>query len=364
MNLRIVALLAVLPLAASAGESARNAPTFFRDVAPILQQHCQECHRAGEIAPMSLLTYQQTRPWAKAIKSAVLSRKMPPWFADPHYGHFSNDRSLSQAEIDTLVAWADNGAREGDLKEVPAARTFLDGWNIPRPDATIEMPTAIDVPAKGELRYQYVVLPTGFDDDKWVQAVEIRPSARAVVHHVVAFVREPQSRWLRDAEPGVPFVPVMSGNNRFANLGGGGSEMLAFYTPGQACENWRAGLGKRIRARSDIVLQIHYTADGKAERDRIKIGLVFAKEPPAERSLGLAATNVLFRIPPGVSNYETHGFVTLPNGGTILSFFPHMHLRGKAFEFKATYPDGGSETLLKVNAYDFNWQLSYKLADR
>ena len=359
---RVISISAVLCVYASAAGLPKHAPTFYREIVPILEQHCQECHRAGEIAPMALLTYEQTRPWAKSIKSAVLTHKMPPWFADPHYGHFSNDRSLSPAEIDTLVAWVDAGARAGDPKEAPAPRPFLDGWNIPQPDTVIEMPNAIDIPAKGELPYQYVVLPTGFTEDKWVQAVEIRGN-HAVVHHVVAFLREPQSRWLREAQPGVPFVPVVSSNSsRFVNLGGGGNEMLAFYAPGQVPENWRAGLGKRIRAGTDIVLQIHYTADGKPEQDRIKIGIVFAKEPPAERSLGLAAANVMFRIPPGESNFETHGAVTLPNGGTILSFFPHMHLRGKAFEFKAIYPSGESETLLKLNTYEFNWQLSYKLA--
>jgi len=362
---RIVALLGVVCLCGLAAELSKTPVSFHKNVVPILQNRCQECHRAGEIGPMPLLTYQQTRPWAKSIKTAVLTRKMPPWFADPAFGHFWNDRSLAQSEIDTLVAWVDGDAIEGDPKDAPAPRQFVDGWNIPKPDTVLQMPHPMELPAKDELPYQYVVLPTGFSDDKWIQAVEIRPGNHAVVHHVVAFIRTPESRWLRgEAEPGIPFVPPRTDERgaRRLDLGGAGNEMLAFYAPGQVPEIWRPGLGKKVKAGSDIVLQIHYTADGKPETDQTKIGLVFAKEPPAERSLGLAAVNVLLRIPPGDPNYETHAFVTLPNGGTILSFFPHMHLRGKAFQFKATYPTGETETLLKVDKYDFNWQLSYKLA--
>ncbi|MGI8746433.1 MAG: thiol-disulfide isomerase [Bryobacteraceae bacterium] len=365
MLLRTVVFSGVLCLASLAAELPKGIITFNKDVLPILQQRCQECHRAGEIAPMPFLSYEQVRPWAKSIRASVLTRKMPPWFADPGFGHFANDRSLTQSEINTLVAWVDGGAREGNSKAAPAPRQFVAGWNIPKPDVVLGMPNPIEVPAKGELPYQYVILPTGFTEDKWIQAVEIRPSVHSVVHHVVAFIREPQSKWLRgEAEPGIAFVPPKSDAKglRRLDLGGAGSEMLAFYAPGQVPENWRDGLGKRVKAGSDIVLQLHYTADGKVEQDQSSIGMVFAKEPPAERSLGLAAVNVMLRIPPGAPNYESHAYLNLPNGGTILSFFPHMHLRGKAFEFKAAYPTGESETLLKVNNYDFNWQLSYKLA--
>src|SRR5690242_11723192 len=205
---RIVALLGVVCLCGLAAELPKTPVSFHKSVVPILQNRCQECHRAGEIGPMPLLTYQQTRPWAKSIKTAVLTRKMPPWFADPAFGHFWNDRSLAQSEIDTLVAWVDGGAIEGDPKDAPAPRQFVDGWNIPKPDTVLQMPHPMELPAKDELPYQYVVLPTGFSDDKWIQAVEIRPGNHAVVHHVVAFIRTPESRWLRgEAEPGIPFVP-------------------------------------------------------------------------------------------------------------------------------------------------------------
>ena len=183
------------------------AVTFHKDVEPILQKSCQECHRPGEIAPMSLLTYEQVRPYAKAIKADVLLQKMPPWPADPHFSKFSNDRSLSPDEIKVLSAWADSGAKEGDKSDAPAPRKWIEGWNISKPDLVIKMANAFEVPAKGEIEYQYIVVPSGFTEDKWVREVEVRPSDRTVVHHAVIYLREPGSKWMADAKPGVPFVP-------------------------------------------------------------------------------------------------------------------------------------------------------------
>src|SRR5713101_6656641 len=185
-----------------------SAVTFTKDVAPVLQKNCQGCNRPGEAAPFSLLTYEQARPWAKAMKEAVLLKKMPPWFADPHYGKFSNDRSLSQKEIDTLVAWADAGAPQGDPKDMPPPANFVEGWRIPKPDVVLEMPTDFEIPAKGTIEYQYIVVPTGFTEDKWVRMAEARPGNRALVHHIVGYLREPGSKWLEGAKPGEPFVPA------------------------------------------------------------------------------------------------------------------------------------------------------------
>src|SRR5205807_1626727 len=181
--------------------------TFNKDVLPILQNNCQVCHRAGEVAPMAFGSYQETRPWAMAIKSAVLSKKMPPWFADPRYNHFSNERKLTPQQIKMLVSWADNGAPEGDAKDRPAPVQFVEGWNIGKPDMVIEMPSAFPVPAEGTVDYQYIVIPGNFKQDTWVTAAEVRPGNRAVVHHVIAFVRPPGSKWMKDALPGVPYVP-------------------------------------------------------------------------------------------------------------------------------------------------------------
>ncbi len=364
------ALHLLIPIASAAALFAAHTsgpagPAFYKDVAPILQDHCDECHRSGEIAPFSLTSYQSARPWAKAIKEAVLTHKMPPWFADPQYGHFSNDRSLSKRQIDTLVAWVDAGAPDGDLKDAPAPRRWVQGWNISTPDAVISMPQPFAIPATGEVDYQYIVLPTGFIEDKWVRMAEVRPSARGVVHHVVVFVRPPESKWLRgEAKPGVPYVPPRKnpdGSLR-ADINGNNlaNEILTIYTPGMVPDMWKPGVGKRIPAGSDLVMQIHYTTNGKAALDQAKIGLVFAKHPPARRALTLPPANLGFRIPPGDANYRVDARLIFPNGATVLSFFPHMHLRGKAFEYRAVYPDGHAETLLKVNPYDFHWQLSYK----
>ena len=206
--MRLEPVITGLLIAFSATAATNPLPvTFTKDVAPVLEKNCQGCHRPGEAAPFSLLTYEQARPWAKAMKEAVLLKKMPPWFADPHYGKFANDRSLSQKEIDTLVAWADAGAPQGDPKDLPAPLSFIEGWRIPKPDVVLEMPNAFNVPAAGTIEYQYVVVPTGFTQDRWVQFAEARPGNRALVHHIIAFIREPDSKWMKDAKPGVPFVP-------------------------------------------------------------------------------------------------------------------------------------------------------------
>ena len=353
------ARLAILfPVAAAVIIAAPSDVTFHKDVEPILQKHCQECHRPGEIAPFSLLSYKDARPWAKAIRGDVLTKKMPPWFADPKYGHFVNDRSLSQDELATLVAWVDSGAKEGDMRDAPKALAFVDGWNIPKPDVVLSMSEPFHLPAKGDVPYQYVVLPTKFTEDKWVQMAEARPSDRMVVHHVVIFIRDPQSKWLREAKTNVPFVP--EGGN-FQNISGGGNDILMIYTPGKVPEMWRPGLGKMIKAGSDLVLQIHYTTNGKETEDHTQVGLVFAKNKPTERALTIGGYNLGFKIPPGEANYKIEAKTTYPNGATILNFFPHMHLRGKSFEYTAVYPDGRSEVLLRVPNYDFFWQLDYQL---
>ena len=187
---------------------ADTSVTFNKDVLPILQKDCQTCHRPGEIGPMALLTYQGTRPWAKAIKTAVLSKKMPPWFADPKHGQFANDRSLSPSDIKTLAAWADAGAPEGNAKDRPAPIEWVDGWNIPQPDLVVQMPVEYEVPARGTVEYTYMIVPTGFTEDKWVQAMEVRPSNRAVVHHANVYIRRPGSPWLRKYPAGVALCPT------------------------------------------------------------------------------------------------------------------------------------------------------------
>ena len=332
--------------------------TYHEDVVPVLQKRCQACHRPGEAAPFSMLTYRDTRPWASAMKRAVASRQMPPWHADPAVGHFKNDRRLTQEEIDTISRWADNGAPEGDAQKAPAALAFLDGWNIGQPDKILEMPEAFSVPAKGTIDYQWIVLPTGLEKDTWLEGVEVRPGDRSVVHHVIAFYRRPGSNWLLDAKPGIP-TPKGSGDSE-AGMSDGA---IGGYVPGFPAARLAPGRAILLPAGSDIVLQVHYNATGKATTDRTKVGMVFARTDVTERSFQIGLANPGFVIPPGAANHPVDAEITVDSDVRVIGFTPHMHLRGKSFEFRAVLPDGTREVLVRVPKYDFNWQLTYDLAE-
>ena len=311
---------------------------------------------------MPFLDYKQTRPWAKAIREAVLLKKMPPWFAEPGSGPFSNDRSLTKEQIDTLVRWVDAGAPQGEAEDPPPPRHWIEGWNIALPDAILQMPQAFSLPASGDVDYQYIVVPTGFKEDRWVEMAELRPRNRAVVHHAVVFIREPGSVWLRDARPGIPYVPPGSTPRERLLNGSTKSDILLVYSPGNVPERWPPGLAKLIKAGSDLVFQMHYTPNGRAASDQARLGLVFAQRAPSQRVITLQLGDDRFVIPPGHPNYRVTAWGTLPNDCTLLGFFPHMHLRGKSFEYNLVEPGGGRRTLLKVNPYNFYWQLSYRLA--
>ena len=316
--------------------------TFYRDVLPILQNRCQECHRAEQMAPMAFSTYQETRPWAKAIRQAVLTGKMPPWFADPCCGEFSNDRSLTADERETLARWADSGAPQGRESDAPPIKVWTEGWNISKPDAVIEMPRSFHVPATGAVEYQYFIVPTGFQQDRWVQSVEVRPSGRKVVHHAVVYIREPGDTWTRGPTK---------------------ADILAVYAPGSAPDVYPAGMAKLVKAGSDLVFEIHYTPSGKPVEDRTKVGMVFAAARPAKRVLTLQMDSEKFVIPAGERDFRINVWGTLPNDALLLGFFPHMHLRGTTFEYTRLLDSGLPETLLRVQPYDFYWQLYYRLKE-
>ena len=346
--------------------AAAPSATFYRDVLPILQERCQSCHRAGEIGPMPLGTYTETRPWAKAIRQAVVTRKMPPWNADGPHGKFRNDPSLSQAQLDTLVAWVDGGALEGDAKDAPPARNFTDGWTIGTPDAIFDMPKAYDVPSTGTIEYSYVIVPSGFKEDRWMSSAEVRPGNRAVVHHANVYVREPGSQWLREYPYGEAFVPhektVRAGEGGSSSAGAGIEEqMIAGYIPGRPARQVPPGYGMLVPAGSDLVFQMHYTTNGKAVRDRTKVGFVFAKQPPAKRVIRVQASNAKFVIPPGAASYPVSGTAQLGVECELIDAYPHMHFRGQSMTLSATYPTGEREQLLRVPRYDFNWQLVYEM---
>jgi hypothetical protein len=348
---------AAIALALFSGAAVYAAPltvTYSKDVAPILQKNCEQCHRAGEAAPMTFRSYKEVRPYAAAIKEAVLLKKMPPWFADPNFGHFSNDRSMSAQDIKTLVAWVDSGAKEGNPKDLPKPVTYVDGWNIDKPEFQIEMAQDYKIPASGTIDYQHILVKGNFEKDTWISQAEVRPGNRALVHHVIAYVRPPGSKWMQDAVPGVPYP-----KNKNEGESGGGGEFLAGYAPGFLPMRLDAGRALMVKAGSDIVLELHYTANGKEGTDRTKIGFVTAKGPVTERVFVMAAQNGRFAIPAGDPNYQVDAKFQFGGDAKIISFTPHMHLRGKDFEFRATYPTGETETLLKVPHYDFSWQLTY-----
>lgn len=314
-----------------------EAPTFYKDVLPLFQQHCQICHRTGEAAPMPLTDFATTRPWAKAIKEVVFARTMPPWFADPHVGKFSNSARLSDQEIATISAWVDHGAPQGNPKDAPKPVAWVNGWKIGEPEIVIEMPSELEIPASGVLGYRYVTVPTNFKADTWVRLAEVRPGDREHTHHIVVSVLEPGS------------APDAQG------------EFLAGYGPGAVPEMLSEGQAKLIKAGSSLVFQLHYTTNGKPGRDRSRVGLIVAHEKPRERVMMLAAANIRFAIPPGDPDYRVDARLTLHEDATLVSLLPHMHLRGKSFDFRVEYPDGRTETLLVVPHYDYDWQLSYYL---
>jgi mono/diheme cytochrome c family protein len=327
-----ICLIALPTASASDADKNKVDVTFNKDVAPIFYKNCVQCHRAGEIAPMSLITYKEARPWARSIKEKVVTREMPPWHADPHFGEFSNDRRLSRKDLDTIVAWVDQGAREGNPKDLPPAPIFADGWNIGKPDAIFYLPQEYAVPATGVVDYKYFSVPTNFKEDMWVQAAEIRPGSRAVVHHIIVFAQ--------------------SGNER---------KLLVGYAPGEQPAVIPEGLARKIPAGASLVFQVHYTPNGTEAKDRSYVGLVFAKQKPRAELVTRPIMNSKFVIPPGEPNHLVESSYTVPEDMHIQSLMPHMHYRGKDFEFRVTYPDGTSKTILSVPKYDFAWQSYYML---
>lgn len=387
----LISLALFLATAQSAsGRSTAKLVTFNKDVAPIFFAKCAECHHPGEAAPFSALSYKETRPWAKSIREKVVSRAMPPWHADPHFGQFSNDRRLSQQEVDTIVAWVDGGAREGNPKDLPTAPKFANGWSIGKPDLILELPE-YTLAATGPDEYQYFDVATDFTEDKYVQLAEARPGNRQIVHHIIAFIVPPGSpnmakmtQEMRDkameaALRNSPFYrdgflmrikedqPVFDdacAQPENARRGGGNDNMLTGYAPGHNADVWGQGIGKRIPAGSTIRFQVHYSkVAGTVQKDRSILGLVFTKERPQKLIATRSVGNLLFKIPPGVDDHKVTGCMTVRDDTRIYALMPHMHLRGKAMQYKVVYPDGKSEVLLDVPNYSFAWQTNYVLKE-
>lgn len=358
-----LALVCAAVLSAQAPGHKQQQVTFYRDVLPIVQGHCQVCHRLGGIAPMAFETYEQTKAYVAAIRAAAEKRTMPPWFAEKGIGKFSNDPSLSDTQIAALREWAEENAPAGNATDAPPPRKWAERWTIPEPDLTVAMPEGVAIPADGEVDYTYEIVPTHFTEGRWVRASEILPGLPEHVHHAVVYVRPPGSGWLRHAPVDKPFTAAMLATEEDRqDAMWTDSDILLVYAPGSTPDSWPAGMAKYVPAGSDLVFQMHYTTNGKAGTDASRIGLIFAKEPVEKRVLTLQLTNDHFVIPPGAPDYRVEARGTLPNDALLLSFFPHMHLRGKQFEYNIVRPDKSIEPLLRVN-YHFHWQMSYRLAE-
>src|SRR4051812_3762755 len=375
-SLAVGTLGAVLVLGAAALAQAPATPTFSKDVAPILYKNCVSCHQPGNIAPMSLLTYDQARPYARSIKARVVAGTMPPWHAEAPVGTFSNDRRLTDAEKDIIAKWADGGGPQGEAKDMPPAPKVADGWEIGKPDVVFTMPKPFEVPASGEIDYQYLEIPTNFTEDKWVSAIELKPGALSVVHHILAYARDPNasappSPTFKPVGPSAPPRPAQTGADSPAaaqqrqprgtpprNVG----VLIATTAPGTNAMTLEPGQAMLIKAGSMLTFQVHYTANGKPTTDQSSIGFIFAKEPPRQEVHSSAFVNATFAIPPGASDYQVDSAIEFNQPARILALFPHTHLRGRGWEYRLVYPDGRSEVVLAVPKYDFNWQTYYQFA--
>ena len=321
--------------------------SFHKDVEPIFQKHCQECHRPGEIGPFSLLTYAKAKASAARIKEAVTTRRMPPWHADPKYGKWENDRSLSAKEMDTIVRWVKDGAPEGNTRDAPPARKWSEGWAIGTPDAVYQIPQPVTVPAEGTIPYRTFSVRTDQKEDRWVQAIEVRPGARKVVHHiVVACVGRPGT----------------AGGNR-PTEDGLERGYFGLMVPGERPTIYPEGMGKLLPAGATLAFQIHYAAVGEAAEDQSSIGFVFAKRPPRQEVITIGIVDREIRIPPGAANHREEASYRFPHDAKILSLVPHAHLRSKSFRYVAVPAGGKEEILLDIPRYDFNWQLNYRFQE-
>lgn len=315
-------------------------------ISRILQANCQECHRAGGVAPFALETYEQVSAKAGMIRRMVSRNLMPPWFAAPvaNGGHspWANDRSLSERDKADLLGWIDAGKPEGSPNDAPLPRQWPQEWQMGTPDLVVQIPKPIDVKATGVMPYQYATIETTLTEDKWVRGLEIQPTAREVVHHVLVFAQEKGKPLRQDGQ-----------------LGG----FFAAYVPGNSFVVYPEGFAKPLPAGSNLIFQIHYTPNGTATSDRVRLGLLFAKEPPQHIVRVTGIGNHRLNIPPGADNHAEYGSIPVPRPVGLLGFMPHMHVRGKAFRYEAALPDGSTKALLDVPRYDFNWQLAYRYTE-
>ena len=313
------------------------------------------CHRPNHLAPMSLITYADARPWARAVKTKVLAREMPPWGADSSVRAYKNDASLTQTEIDTIAAWVDGGAPEGNAVDLPEVPQFAEGWSIGEPDLIFTMLEPFEVPADGTVPYSYVTVPTNLQEDIWISAHEFRPGDRRVIHHVIPSVLED------DGKPATGEVKLRRDRTRTrargASVGG--------YVPNRLGTVYADGVATRLPAGADIEAQMHYTTIGEPVSDRSSWGVVLTREPDStlRRARGGQVANLTFAIEPGNADFAVTASRTIEEETYLANMMPHMHVRGKSAKYTVKYPDGREVVALWVPNYNFNWQLRYQLEE-
>ncbi len=353
---KIQLLYVSLFLTASAYGGSSASPTFNKDIQPILQARCQPCHRPGQMAPMPLVTLDQIRPYAKPIVDAIKSGKMPPWFADKCCGQYSTEHTLSTGEIAAIESWVNAGLPEGK-KEKTRPFVWTDEWRIDGPSVVVSLPRAFEIPANAQIEDQFVILPLDLAEDRWASAIEIHPGDRGVVHHAILYVRTRESAWLRNVPKLTMVAPGAVGEPSQEP----GVQILTVYSPGNPASIWPEGMGKKIPAGSDLVLQIHYTSKRIAVADRTSVGIDFLKERPEKRVLTFALDNRSIDIPPGVGSYRATISTIVPRDLLLIGMLPHLHRRGRGFDVAAAAPGGKPETLIASDNFEFLWQPGYTL---
>lgn len=332
-----VALVTLVSGSFSVAVAAQDEVTFTRDVAPILYQKCVSCHRPGELAPMALRSYDEVRPWARGIRDKVVSGAMPPWFADARLGYFKNDSRLTLDEIDTISRWVDAGAPQGDAGDLPELPTFFEGWELGEPDLIVTL-DEVTVPAEGTDYYPNLSHTLDIPEKRWIRAIEVRPSNRKVTHHSVIFTT--------------------------AGAAQGGSEsgffdVLAVWSVGTNPHEFPEGMGRWVYPQQKWTINAHYHPSGTVETDRTQIGLYFGEGEMQKEVIAVLAGTTTFEIPAGATNHELRASYIIDQDVSIISYFPHMHTRGKDMELIANYPNGEHQTLINIPKYDFDWQLFY-----
>lgn len=338
-------VLAVMPGIAQGG-GVQEEVTYSKHVAHILKENCQTCHRPEGIAPLALMSYTQAKAWAPMIKEVVTTRRMPPWHADPTVGEFKNDRRLSDEDIETIVKWTESGFKRGNQADMPEPFVWSDEWRIQNPDVVLEMPEEISIEATGVVPYMDIAIPTNFGEDRWIQAMDLLPGNAKVVHHILVFVRDPAHQHTELDE--------------FLRIGKG---FLIGYAPGTLPVDLPEGYAIKLPKDSTLIFQMHYTPTGKPEKDRSKIAFKFTDKAPVHELLTATTVNTDFVIPPQAANYRVEANSTFPKNAVLYGMTPHMHYRGKSYDYIAKYPDGREELLLRVPKFDFNWQTTYSFKE-